>query len=85
MERIVMAGLAGASVATVAQAMGMSERHLYRKAKDLGLKAGDVIRDVKLDYAQKRLKEGLATAEVAREVGYTRDYLKKLMTERASP
>ena len=82
MEGIVLKGLSSASVASVAQAMGMSERHLYRRAKDLGLKAGDVIRDVKLDVAQQRLEEGLRPADVAREVGYTPDYLKKLMVQR---
>lgn len=81
-EGVVLKGLAGASVASVAASLGMSERHLYRKAKDLGLKAGDVIRDVKLDYAQQRLELGIRHVDVAREVGYTSDYLKKLMAVR---
>jgi transcriptional regulator GlxA family with amidase domain len=74
----VLEGLPHSSVASVAQAMGMSERHLYRKAKSLGFSAGELIRNHKLAQAESLLESGKSILEVAQSVGYTPEYLKKL-------
>jgi len=82
--RHVLEGLPHSSVASVAQAMGMSERHLYRKAKEWGLSAGELIRDQKLALAQAMLASGRSRNEVAAAVGYTPEYLKRLLHSRDS-
>jgi AraC-like DNA-binding protein len=76
--RHVLEGLPHSSVASVAKAMGMSERHLYRKAKSLGFSAGELIRNHKLAQAEGMLESGRPILEVAQHVGYTPEYLKKL-------
>ena len=78
-EAIVHRRMAGASVTTIATEMGMSERHLYRKAREMDVKVGDLIRDVKLAQASRLIAEGTHPAQAARVVGYTAEYLKKLL------
>lgn len=67
------------TLAQLAEYMDYSERHLYRLFDDLGMKAGDVLREVKLEHVHNKLNAGdISLKQAAEEVGYTERYFKKI-------
>jgi AraC-like DNA-binding protein len=84
-EKLTLEHLPHASVSNLADALGLSERQFFRKAAELGVKPGNIIRSAKVKRAKLLLLEGnLSFSEVAHQVGYSVPHLRKLLSARTS-
>lgn len=80
-EKLTLEHLPHASVSTIAEALDMGERMFFRRASDLGVKPGNIIRETKLKRAKLLLAEGdKSFSEVAQHVGYSTSHLRKLLS-----
>jgi transcriptional regulator GlxA family with amidase domain len=72
------------TVSTLAEAMNISERSLYRSFQQHDLTPGICLKELRLKKAKYLLKDSNDTEairKVAQNVGYTEHYLRKLINE----
>jgi AraC-like DNA-binding protein len=73
--------LQGASVDSMADALEVSRRTLYRKCAEFDIKPSVLIREIRVEQARKFLDQGdLTFAEVASRVGYSPNHLRRVMS-----
>ncbi len=72
--------LQGASAESVADALEMSRRTLYRKCAECDIKLSALIREIRVEHARKLLDRGdLTFAAVASRVGYSPNHLRRVL------